>query len=140
MRIGILTFHRAYNCGAMLQAWALKTVLERMGHQVEFPICNHVGETPRWRFCEWQNREKKGLQWIRSVVGRAYVNLRSIPYHLGSIPCEGVLRDRYKSFRREFLPGGFVWGTEKKTCMRQVFFLRPQKGAVQQGFTRLVKL
>ena len=104
MRIAILTFHRAYNCGAMLQAWALKTVLERMGHQVEFPICNHVGETPRWRFCEWQNREKKGLQWIRSVVGRAYVNLRSIPYNLGSIPCEGVLRDRYKSFRREFLP------------------------------------
>lgn len=29
---------------------------------------------------------------------------------------------RYKTVRREFLPGGFVWGTEKKTCMRQVFF------------------
>lgn len=104
MRIAILTFHRAYNCGAMLQAWALKTVLERMGHQVEFPICNHVGETPRWRFCEWQNREKRGLQWVRSVVGRAYVNLRSIPYNLGSVPYEGILRRRYKAFRLRHLP------------------------------------
>ena len=31
MRIAIITFHRAYNCRTMLQAWALKTVLERMG-------------------------------------------------------------------------------------------------------------
>lgn len=104
MRIAILTFHRAYNCGAMLQAWALKTVLERMGHVVEFPACNSVGETGRWRFYEWHNREKKGLQWIRSVVGRAYVNLCSIPCNLWSIPCEGILRRRYKAFRRKFLP------------------------------------
>ena len=48
MRIAILTFHRAYNCGAMLQAWALKTVLERMGHYVEFPFgpYNEVGRLP----------------------------------------------------------------------------------------------
>ena len=36
MRIGILTFHRAYNFGAFLQAFALKTYLEEMGHKVEF--------------------------------------------------------------------------------------------------------
>ena len=104
MKIGILTFHRAYNCGAMLQAWALKTVLERMGHRVEFPGCNSVGATNRWRFCEWCNREKKGLQWIRSVIGRAYVNLRLIPYNLGSIPCEGALQRRYKAFGLKYLP------------------------------------
>ena len=48
MRIAIITFHRAYNCGAMLQAWALKTVLERMGHAVEFPCgpYNEVGRVP----------------------------------------------------------------------------------------------
>ena len=44
MRIAILTFHRAYNCGAMLQAWALQTVLENRGHEVVFPDCNDVGE------------------------------------------------------------------------------------------------
>lgn len=105
MRIGILTFHRAYNCGAMLQAWALKKTLERMGHTVEFPACNHVGEVvKRFRFVEWHNREKCGLQWIRSVVGRAYVNLNLLPHELGSIPAEGILRSRYRHFRIKNLP------------------------------------
>lgn len=104
MRLGILTFHRAYNCGAMLQAWALKTVLERMGHQAEFPACNSVGESRRWRFIEWQNREKRGLQWIRSVIGHAYVNLCLLPYNLGSVPSEGVLQARYRAFRQKHLP------------------------------------
>ena len=36
MKIGILTFHRAYNFGAFLQAFALKSFLEQQGHQVEF--------------------------------------------------------------------------------------------------------
>ena len=32
MRIGILTFHNAHNCGACLQAYALKKYLENKGH------------------------------------------------------------------------------------------------------------
>lgn len=104
MRIGILTFHRAYNCGAMLQAWALKTVLERMGHTVEFPACNHVGETKRTRFLSWPGAEKKGWAKIRSILGRSYINLRTLPYNLGSIPCEGILQKRYRAFRSRFLP------------------------------------
>lgn len=35
MRIGILTFHRAYNYGAVLQCYALKEVLKKMGHDVQ---------------------------------------------------------------------------------------------------------
>lgn len=34
MKIGILTFHYAHNYGAVLQAYALKTYLESMGHSV----------------------------------------------------------------------------------------------------------
>lgn len=34
MRIGIVTFHCAYNYGSALQAFALKTILEKMGHSV----------------------------------------------------------------------------------------------------------
>ena len=34
MKIGILTFHRAYNYGAVLQCYALKSVLSNMGHDV----------------------------------------------------------------------------------------------------------
>jgi len=36
MKIGILTFHRAHNYGAVLQAYALQEVLSSMGHTVKF--------------------------------------------------------------------------------------------------------
>lgn len=36
MKIGILTYHRAENYGALLQAYALKTYLKNLGHNVEF--------------------------------------------------------------------------------------------------------
>lgn len=35
MKIGILTFHRAHNYGAVLQAYALQETLKEMGHDVE---------------------------------------------------------------------------------------------------------
>ena len=35
MKIGIITFHAAFNYGSMLQSWALQTYLERQGHIVE---------------------------------------------------------------------------------------------------------
>lgn len=35
MRIGIITFHASYNFGSALQAHALQTVLEQMGHEVK---------------------------------------------------------------------------------------------------------
>lgn len=36
MKIGILTYHRAHNYGAMLQAYALRTLLQKSGHNVRF--------------------------------------------------------------------------------------------------------
>lgn len=36
MKIGILTFHRAHNYGAVLQAYALQTYLQSLNHTVEF--------------------------------------------------------------------------------------------------------
>lgn len=96
MKIAILTFHRAYNCGAMLQAWALKTVLEGMGHTVEFPVINHVGETKRWRI-DIIDPNKKGFSLIRSFFGRCLINFMSFPN-------EDILINRYKRFRRGGLP------------------------------------
>lgn len=96
MRIGIITFHRAYNCGAMLQAWALKTVLERMGHTVEFPACNHVGEIPRWHYRIFGNG-KSGSAWLRAFAAGVVRNLTSIPN-------EDISRMRYRKFRLTNLP------------------------------------
>lgn len=95
MRIAIITFHRAYNCGAMLQAWALKTVLERMGHKVEFPVLNHVGETKRWKL-SWIKWSWNPVKLLRSVVYR-------VVYNIASIPGEDLLRHRFKLFRQKYL-------------------------------------
>ncbi len=95
MRIGILTFHRAYNCGAMLQAWALKTILERMGHQVEFPNCNKVGETPRWHRCDFGG--KALYQNVRNFISVTLVNFFSIGI-------EDKKRWLFKKFRSKHLP------------------------------------
>lgn len=36
MKIGILTYHRAENYGALLQAYALRTYIQNLGHEVSF--------------------------------------------------------------------------------------------------------
>ena len=52
MKIGILTFHRAHNYGAVLQCYALKETLRKMGHDVYVidyrqPDIEHVYSFPR---------------------------------------------------------------------------------------------
>ena len=93
MRIGILTFHRALNCGAMLQAWALKTVLERAGYEVGF-ISNHVGEVSRWY----------PLPKTGSFLGRGKGALLSLARNMGSFGCLDVARERFGAFRKRWLP------------------------------------
>ena len=48
MKVGILTFHRAHNCGAMLQNYALQTVLARMGVEAKTIDFNDIGEERRF--------------------------------------------------------------------------------------------
>lgn len=49
MKIGILTFHRAENYGALLQAYALKTYLSSLGHDVSF-----VDYWPEYHICHYK--------------------------------------------------------------------------------------
>lgn len=64
MKIGILTTHSALNCGAILQAFALQTCLERMGHEVEFinlngkekkTIRDYIGKSILKTWYKWEN-------------------------------------------------------------------------------------
>lgn len=63
MRIGILTFHRALNYGAVLQCYALKELLVEMGHDVEVidyrPWCI---EKNRKSF-DWRSLKAKSFLW-----------------------------------------------------------------------------
>lgn len=51
MKIGIVTFYRAINYGAMLQAFALMRHLQQLGHEVEFIAHRRLitRRTPLWR-------------------------------------------------------------------------------------------
>ena len=100
MRIGIITFHRAYNCGAMLQAWALKTTLERMGHQVAFPIGDYNKVVPLWPpRTPLHDRCRCGsfARRCRSLVYRSFLTV--IGKRTGITA--GVF---YDTFRRKYLP------------------------------------
>ena len=41
-KIGIITFHNSYNCGSMMQTYALQTILEKKGYNSE--IINYYTE------------------------------------------------------------------------------------------------
>ena len=45
MKIGLITFHKSYNCGSILQAYSLKTVIEeKLGHQCEIIDFSNDGQ------------------------------------------------------------------------------------------------
>lgn len=65
MRIGIITFHHALNQGAILQAYALQTLLQSWGHQVEFidyHLEHHfhykdfITKSPKLLWEKWRNQ------------------------------------------------------------------------------------
>lgn len=64
MHIGIITFHAAFNYGSMLQAWALQTYLEKLGHEVE--IVNYRSTIQRLTY-------HKPLAWCRWDVALASI-------------------------------------------------------------------
>lgn len=61
MKIGILTYHRAHNYGAMLQAYALRTFLQKQGHWVEF-------------IDYWPDSHRKQYTLIKPIRGNSITN------------------------------------------------------------------
>lgn len=106
MKVGILTFHRAYNYGAFLQALALKTYIEGLGHNVE--IIDYESEEHHRAYAYFNTqyfnslkirgklsysikvilgalrkakREKK-MQWLQTkylqLMGRSFRNIKDV--------------------------------------------------------------
>lgn len=53
MKVGIITFQMAWNCGAVLQCAALKKKLEAMGHDVV--VINYQPSYKDYKYCKYQN-------------------------------------------------------------------------------------
>lgn len=43
-RVGIITFHHSYNCGSMLQTFALQSVIEQLGYKAEIIDFSNAGQ------------------------------------------------------------------------------------------------
>lgn len=62
LSVGILTMHRVHNCGSFLQAYALQTAIERLGHKAEvidyrYPNLYHyerLGYNPKHYRYSWR--------------------------------------------------------------------------------------
>ena len=89
MKVGIVTFHRAHNCGAALQCAALVEVIQRMKHDVWVIDNNTVGET-HWPVF-------KGIKSLRSFAGW-------IVALIGSIGIAEIFYSRYKKFHSKLIP------------------------------------
>lgn len=99
--VGILTFNRAVNYGAVLQAYALKNVCEDLGYEVH--IVNYMKEvkddSPSLirEFLNSPNKKKAGIKVCRDVL---------------SFVGDKKRWRRFYTFRKEYL-------NESKACMRR---------------------
>lgn len=95
MRIAVLTFHWEDNCGAMLQAWALRTMLERMGHRVTFPVRRAMRRQWRWF----------SFTVMRAGSSNAALALvKWLCWNVLTVGARGVGLRRLAAFRRRWLP------------------------------------
>lgn len=65
MKIGVLTFHRAHNCGAALQCVALVLAITKLGHNVNVLNVDDEGEAP---LVPHFGSFRAFLGWLRSLV------------------------------------------------------------------------
>jgi len=80
MKIGILTYHRAHNYGAVLQAYALKTYLVSLGHEAEIVDYWPEYHEQKFRLFDWQTlREKRGINFVISLLKQIISYLRRKP-------------------------------------------------------------
>ena len=86
MKIGILTFHFAHNYGAMIQAYAMQTYLQKLGHE-SFVI----DYTPEYH-TKWFRRHMKWSDCIGRYHRFCYLQIKNKILHGSSIA------ERYDNF------------------------------------------
>ena len=97
MKIGILTYHRVHNYGAILQAIALRTVIQQMGHDVKYVdyypeyhrrLYKHFSWALffKWRrkyllnqLRHWKSIHKRIVCFLRDI--NKWISPFCIPYH-----------------------------------------------------------
>lgn len=63
-RVGIITFHHSYNCGSMLQTFALQSVIEQLGYKAEIIDFSNAGQKQLYSVTKPNNSIKNILKNI----------------------------------------------------------------------------
>lgn len=87
-KIGIMTFHASLNCGSMLQAYALQTVLSEK-YKADVEIINYSNFGQRNYYSKWDIFPKPSV-WIN--------DLKAIPYYKEI----DKMRNDYNSFAKKY--------------------------------------
>lgn len=103
MKIGILTFHRAHNYGAMLQAFALRKILTDKGHDVEFISYRQPKIEDAYKAWIWSfDRSHSLIYNIKSLVSNLLTLYRRIKR-----------RNAFNLFLKRFLPESQKYSKEE---------------------------
>lgn len=72
-RVGIITFHRSYNCGSMMQTYALQTMVERLGHSPRIINFSNEGQKALYSALFPWNSPKNLIKNLVLLPHRAHV-------------------------------------------------------------------
>lgn len=64
-KIGIITFHNSYNCGSMLESYAMQTVLKKMGMETEIINFSNEGQKEIYNY-KFKNNSIKNI--IKNIL------------------------------------------------------------------------
>lgn len=104
MKIGIVTFHRAHNYGAQLQAYALSNVLARMGHDVYFIDYHQAKIEKSYLLFDWSKYKNLGLiNSVKTFIANAITFKR-----------RKERRSNFRRFSHEFLRLSPQYSEDKK--------------------------
>lgn len=91
MKIGILTYHRAHNYGAMLQAYALRTLLQDNHHNVQF-------------IDYWPLSHQKQYALFKPITGKnAFAKLKNLIINLFTLIRRYLRIQKFERFAQEYL-------------------------------------
>lgn len=115
MKIGIVTFHFAYNYGAVLQAWALQTYLSSLGNDVEIINYRPKYHTERYQVIRdvlkagsitYYNKHLGLLRSLRAIIGTAIENLYLIRVRIKK-------KKHFENFIHQFISQSEIFKTYK---------------------------
>ncbi len=108
MKVGIITFHFPFNCGAVLQCYALQTKLESLGSEAQ--VINYCPWYHQNRYASYKNpfyyANKKMHEPARNVFTRAYHGAKGFSDTVRSwknAKPKLVREEKFEAFRKAYL-------------------------------------